>query len=159
MSSSSEQEQISYFRSSDLPLVKIPSPYMSSSQSTGSPPNSPSTPSTFVQPTSPSTPTAVGASFSAFALPSQVNYRILLATHTTSASWNDVHLMCQLLGVENSWKNMQPSSLSTFVNTTLEVCERSMSSAASLVYSKSEPSKVDNCRKCSVSYDASWHRR
>ena len=74
----------------------------------------------------------------------EVNYRVLLAAHTTSASWNDVRLMCNILGVENSWKNMQPSSLSTFVNTTLEVCERSKSSAASLVYSTSETSKIEN---------------
>ena len=91
---------------------------------------------------------------------SQVNHRALVATHTTSASWNDVRLICHLLGVENSWKTMQPSSQNKFVDTTLEVCKRSMSSAASHVYSTSEPSKIDNNKKCgAVSFDASWHRR
>ena len=58
---------------------------------------------------------------------SQVNYRALVAAHSTSASWNDVRLICHLLGVENSWKTMQTTSLNKFVDATLEVCKRSMS--------------------------------
>ena len=90
---------------------------------------------------------------------SEVNYRAMLAAHTTSSSWKDFIQTCHMLGVENSWRDIPRNYLRTFVEATNGICERSMSLAANEVRSFSPISNVPNYKNWSVSFDGSWHTR
>ena len=76
---------------------------------------------------------------------SEVNYRALLAAHSTSASWKDFVLSCNILGIVNTWRDLPQKSLIIFFESTTTVCKDSMDHAVANVYSNSDDSKVPNC--------------
>ena len=90
---------------------------------------------------------------------SEVNVRALLATHCTSASWNDFLLSCNLLGIHNTWKRMKKTSLMKLVESANKICQQSMSKSAKLVRDTADTSNIPDCKNCTVSFDASWHQR
>ena len=90
---------------------------------------------------------------------SEVNCRALLATHCTSNSWADFLLTCNILGIENTWNHMPKAYLSKLVQSSAKVCEQSMSLTAARVYGSAEASNISQVKKCTVSFDATWHQR
>ena len=90
---------------------------------------------------------------------SEVNYRAILAAHTTSSSWTDFVQKCHILGIQNSWRDLPRNYLRNFIAATADIFGRSMSLAANKVRSFSPISNIPDCGNCSVSFDGSWHTR
>ena len=92
---------------------------------------------------------------------SDVNLRSLLAVHTTSQSWEDFRLMCSILDLKVPASEMSKRHLNNFVDTTTRVVSKSMELSANQVHSSSRATDLlpENLRSCTVSFDASWHRR
>ena len=92
---------------------------------------------------------------------SEVNLRSLLAVHSTSQSWEDFRLTCSLLDLDVPTAAMSQIHLKRFVESTTSVVTRSMKASGDNVH-RSLPSQTSlpaHIRNCTVSFDASWHRR
>ena len=92
---------------------------------------------------------------------SDLNLRSLVAVHTTSQSWEDFRLTCSLLDLKVPTSTISKRHMKTFVAATTSVVGKSMEISASQVHSSSPTTALlsDNLRSCTVSFDASWHRR
>ena len=93
--------------------------------------------------------------------PNEVNFRALLAVHSISMSWRDFLLVCALMDLPVPGRNLTKLSVESFGNCTSQVCQESMSLAASQVASRENAvmSKITGVYKFDVSFDATWHRR
>ena len=93
---------------------------------------------------------------------SEVNTRAMLAVHSTSSSWEDFRLFCCLMDLNLPSHNMPKSKLQDFVEATNSVVAKSMKYSAENVKSTSNSllqSVIPDITNCTVSFDASWHRR
>ena len=92
---------------------------------------------------------------------SELNVRSLLAVHTTSQSWEDFRLTCCLLDLDVPTAAMSQFHLKRFVESTTSVVSRSLKGSGENVHYSlpSETSLPAHIRNCTVSFDASWHRR
>ena len=92
---------------------------------------------------------------------SEINQRSLLAVHTTSSSWEDFRLTCSLLDIKPPSQTISKSNLDKVMDASKAVVMRSMQYAGDHAYSESLPANysVPHTRECTVSFDASWHRR
>ena len=90
-----------------------------------------------------------------------LNLRSLLAVHTTSQSWEDFRLTCSLLDLKVPAREISKRHLKNFVGSTTRVVAKSMKISANQVHSSSPETSLlpENLRSCTVSFDASWHRR
>ena len=93
--------------------------------------------------------------------PTEVNSRAMLAVHSTSISWRDFLLLCAVMDLPVPGRNMNKHSLSNFTSSAVEVCQDSMSLAASQVRARetTPESNIPGAFRCDVSFDATWHRR
>ena len=92
---------------------------------------------------------------------SEVNLRSLLAVHCTSLSWEDFRHTCSLLDPVVPTAAMSKVHMERFVESATSVVARSIKGSAEIVHSSllPETSLPANVRYCTVSFDASWHRR
>ena len=92
---------------------------------------------------------------------SDLNLRSLLAVHTTSQSWEDFRLTCCLLDLKVPSSHISKRHMQNFVDSTSRVVSNSMNVSAENVHasSPSTPLQPASLRSCTVSFDASWHRR
>ena len=91
----------------------------------------------------------------------EINRRALMAVHTTSSSWEDFRLTCSLLDLQVPNKDMSRTQLNTFMEASVSLANRSMKLAGEQAYSHANgvDESPSGLRECSVSFDASWHRR
>ena len=91
----------------------------------------------------------------------EINQRSLLAVHTTSSSWEDFRLTCSLLDIKPPTQKLSKSSLDKVMGASKAVVMRSMQYAGDHAYSESLSinTSLPGTRECTVSFDASWHRR
>ena len=92
---------------------------------------------------------------------SELNLRSLIAVHTTSRSWEDFRMTCSLLDLDVPAAAMSQRHMNNFVQSTTSIVSKSMKGSAVHVHCSlpSEPSLPVHIRNCTVSFDASWHRR
>ena len=92
---------------------------------------------------------------------SEINARSLIAVHSTGSSWEDFRLTCSFLDLDVPAGRMPKTSLDKFVAASKALVEHSMDISGHNVHANSEPSTmvVPGIRECTVSFDASWHRR
>ena len=92
---------------------------------------------------------------------SDLKLRSLLAVHTTSLSWEDFRLTCTLLDLKVPGHTIFRRHLKNFIDSTTRVVSKSMEISANLVHSSDHTSSLlpENLRACTVSFDASCHRR
>ena len=92
---------------------------------------------------------------------SDLNLRSLLAIHTTSQSWEDFRLTCSLLDLKVPASTISRRHLNNFVQSTSRVVSKSMEISGDNVHSSFHSNSLlpENLRSCTVSFDASWHRR
>ena len=88
---------------------------------------------------------------------SDLNLRSLLAVHTTSQSWEDF----RLLDLKVPSPTILRHHMQNFVESTTRVVSKSMNVSAEKVHASSPSTTLqpENLRSCTVSFDASWHRR
>ena len=91
----------------------------------------------------------------------EVNTRAIVGVHSTSASWQDFRLLCCIMDLPIPSEAIHRAKVHKFVETTNTVVARSMKLSADNVYlqSSSLPSIIPGAINCTVSFDASWHRR
>ena len=91
---------------------------------------------------------------------SEINQRVLMAVHTTSASWEDFRLMCSLLDIKPPDEDMSRTQLIKFMGASLSIAKRFMKFAREHAYSHATvvEGSSSRLRECAVSFDASWHR-
>ena len=92
---------------------------------------------------------------------SELNIRSLIAVHSTSQSWEEFRLSCSVLDVNVPTATMSRTHMIRFVQATRNVVCASIKASGQIVHSvlPSEPSLPITLRNCTVSFDASWHRR
>ena len=66
---------------------------------------------------------------------SEINKRVLMAVHTTSASWEDFRLTCSLLDLKPPNRDMSKTQLNTFVAALVTFAKRSMKIPGEHAYS------------------------
>ena len=91
---------------------------------------------------------------------SELNLRSLLAVHSTSQSWEDFRLTCSL-DLDVPTAAMSQRHLNLFLESTQAVVSKSMKGSGQNVHCslQSDTSLPVHLRNCTVSFDASWHRR
>ena len=84
-----------------------------------------------------------------------------MAVHTTSASWEDFRLTCSLLDLKVPSRDMSRTQLNTFMESSVTLAKKSMKLAGEEANSHANgvDESASGLRECSVSFDASWHRR
>ena len=92
---------------------------------------------------------------------SDLNLRSLIAVHTTSQSWEDFRLTCALLDLKVPTARISKHHMSKFLESTTSLVSRSMRISGESVHSAADTHSTlpDKMRNCTVSFDASWHRR
>ena len=87
--------------------------------------------------------------------------RAVLATHTTSMSWRDLHRFSTIFDMPTPQVAMPPKYLERLESITKAAVETSMTYAGKELRNMvdSVPSIFPNCTSITISFDASWHTR
>ena len=92
---------------------------------------------------------------------SEINARALIAVHSTASSWEDFRLTCSIMDLDVPSNRMPKKSLEKFVAASNAVVQPSMNISGQKVHAKAKLSTMalPGIGECTVSFDASWHRR
>ena len=94
-------------------------------------------------------------------IPSEVNSLALVAVHSTSLRWRDFLLVCALMDLPVTGRNLNKPVLEHFQSCTTQVTNESMALAADQVPTRETAiaSNIPGAYKCNVSFDSTWYRR